>query len=134
MSYSTKQKRSISNYIKKLNKDFTAKDIYEYFKGEIGLTTIYRFVETLEKDGTILRITTDENTTRYQYIKPCNHADHFYLKCEECGDLKHVDCKKIQGLTTHISEEHHFIPTNTNLIINGLCAKCARKENHEKEH
>lgn len=128
MSYNTKQKRRVLTLIKKLTKDFTAKDVYDSFDGEIGLTTIYRFVESLEKDGTILRVSSNDNTARYQYIEPCDHADHFYLKCEECGSLEHVDCEKVQGLTMHISKEHHFIPANTKLIINGCCAKCAKGE------
>lgn len=128
MSYNTKQKRDILDLIKSLGKDFTAKDIYNDFDGKIGLATIYRFVESLEKDGVILRVSTgDNNTARYQYVKPCHHVDHFYLKCEECGKLEHVDCEKIQGLTQHISKAHHFIPTDTKLIINGFCAKCAGK-------
>ena len=129
MSYNTKQKRDILNLIIKLNKDFTAKDIYNYLNGEIGLTTIYRYIESLEKAGVILRVSTNNNTARYQYIKPCSRADHFYLKCKKCGNLEHIDCKKIQGLTAHISKNHHFIPTDTKLVISGFCVKCLGKEN-----
>ncbi len=126
MSYSTKQKRDILDLIKKLDKDFTAKDIYNDFGGKIGLTTIYRYVESLEKDGTILRVSMGDKMARFQYVEPCNNADHFYLKCEKCGSLEHVECEKTRGLTEHILKNHHFIPTDTKLIINGFCAKCAK--------
>lgn len=130
MNYNTKQKREILALIKKLNTDFTAKDIFNYLNGEIGLTTVYRFVESLEEDGVIFRISSNDNTARYQYTKPCKRTDHIYLKCEQCGNLEHIDCEKIQGLTAHIAKEHHFTPgANTKLIINGFCANC-RGEKH----
>lgn len=124
--YNTRQKQTVLAQIKSQTRDFAAKDIYESLNHEIGLTTIYRLIESLENDGAILRVSQENNSARYQYIEPCDHADHFYLRCEKCGKLTHIDCEKVQGLTAHISNEHHFIPTNTHIIIDGFCASCAK--------
>ena len=130
--YNTKQNQRVLNLIKTQTTDFSAKSIYEKLGGEIGLTTIYRFIESLEKDGVILKISQENNTAKYQYVQPCEHADHFYLKCEKCGKLEHIDCEKIQGLTEHIAKEHHFNPHQTHMIINGACENCTIQ--HEKKH
>ena len=132
MSYKTKQRQQVLALVKEQNKDFTAKNLYDNSAGEIGLTTIYRSLESLEKEGIILRISSDKHAARYQYIEPCERVDHFYLKCEKCGKMEYVDCQRIQGLTAHLSKKHHFTPTNTNIIINGFCAKCSEKD-HEKK-
>lgn len=132
-TYNTKPKQKVLSAIQKQTSDFSAKDIYESLGHEIGLTTVYRCIESLEKESVILRVSNDDNTARYQYVEPCDEEDHFYLKCDMCGKLKHIDCEKIQGLTSHISKEHNFFPINTHLIINGHCASCSKKGSHEEK-
>lgn len=125
-NYRTRQRKVILSAIKHQKKNFSAKDIYQSLNCEIGLTTIYRTVEKLAEEGIILQVSVDNNTTKYQYIEACDNKDHFYLSCENCGSLTHIDCKKIQGLTDHILEEHQFKPINSHIIIKGYCKKCIK--------
>ena len=62
--------------------------------------------------------------TYYQYLGKCNHENHFYLKCDKCGEMKHIDCDCILELSEHIHKEHKFIPNKEKIIINGICNKC----------
>lgn len=124
-NYSTKQRHIILAKIKEQSKSFTAKELYESLGGKIGLTTIYRTIEKLSNEGVLLK-TTRDNTAEYQYLAPCDEEDHFFLKCERCGALEHIDCKKIHGLTKHIIKEHHFRPIKAHIVIDGLCAKCSK--------
>jgi len=105
---------------------FTTKELYQSLDGEIGLATIYRFLEELKKEGQLLQFNTDDNTAKYQYAEPCSNPGHFYLKCIKCGKLEHVDCKKIKGLIEHIYNDHHFRLGVQHIIINGICADCAK--------
>lgn len=126
-SYSTKQKDRILEVIKGYSKEFTIKDIYNELEG-IGLTTIYRFVNKLEKDGLISKYIGSNNTTYYQYLEKCNKENHFYLKCDNCGKMEHIDCECIGKLSSHIFKEHKFTPSKNHIIINGLCEKCGEKD------
>lgn len=123
--YNTKQRERILATIKAQTTDFSAKEIYENLNEEIGLTTIYRSIENLVQEGLVLKIGLKDNAVKYQYVKPCDGADHFYLRCEKCGKLEHVDCMKARGLTEHILSRHHFKLTTKHIIIDGLCAECA---------
>jgi Fur family ferric uptake transcriptional regulator len=122
--YNTRQKDQVLAVIKKQKNGFSAKAIYEALDRKIGLTTIYRFVEKLSNEGVLLKINMEDNTSVYQYVEPCHDFDHFYLKCEKCGKLEHVDCEKVKGLTEHIYNEHHFKLSAKHIIISGLCAEC----------
>lgn len=126
LGYNTRQRETILAAIKNQKKGFTVKELAQDLSIKIGLTTIYRFVEKLADEGVLYRTLLKDNTTEYQYLEPCQNTDHFYLKCDKCGELEHVDCKKIQGLTKHIINEHHFRPMNAQIVINGICAKCAK--------
>ena len=124
MSYNTKQKEKILNIIKSKNSVFTIKDIYNEINEEVGLTTIYRLVDKLVKDNIISRSISKDNITYYQYLKKCDHENHFYLKCDECGNLTHIDCDCIKELSSHIFKNHKFKPNKDHIIINGVCEKC----------
>ena len=127
-SYNTKQKDIIFDVIKKQNKEFTVKDIYSEIKDVAGLTTIYRFIDKLVDDGILNKSIGKDNVTYYSYLEECNEENHFYLKCNSCGNMTHIDCECIGDLTNHINKEHKFKPFKEHIIINGICDKCLRKE------
>ncbi|MBQ3475323.1 MAG: transcriptional repressor [Bacilli bacterium] len=123
MTYNTKQKDIILEVIKHKHTDFTIKDILNELNGRIGLTTIYRLVDKLVNEGTICK----DSKGNYQYLGKCDKNNHFFIKCENCGKLEHVDCDCITSLWDHIYNEHKFLPTKDQIVINGVCAKCDGK-------
>ena len=127
MSYNTKQKDLIFNIIKNQKQEFTVKDIYNELNKDVGLTTIYRLIDKLEKNNIISKSIGKDNITFYKYLEKCNHDIHFYLKCEECGYLEHIDCDCIVDLFSHIYKEHKFKPDKEKIIINGICKKCSKE-------
>ncbi len=122
--YKTKQKDLILKIVKKQKSEFTIKDIYDDLNKEVGLTTIYRFIDKLVKDGKLNKSIGENNTTYYQYLEECCNHNHFYLKCEKCGNIIHIDCDCIEELTNHILLNHKFKPCREHIIINGICEKC----------
>ena len=127
-AYNTKQKDLIINIIKNQKKEFTIKDIYNQVKNKTGLTTIYRLVDKLVEDGRLAKNIGKNNITYYQYLIDCTEENHFYLKCDKCGEMTHVDCDCIKELSDHIIKKHNFELKKENIIINGICEKCINKE------
>ena len=125
--YKTKQKELILECIKKQRKQFKIQDIYDSLNGKVGLTTIYRLTDKLVKDGLLNKEIGEDNITYYQYMEKCNCENHFYLKCENCGSIVHVDCDCIKELMNHISLEHNFKTNNEHIIIKGLCHNCEKR-------
>ena len=125
--YKTKQKDKILEIIEKQIGEFTIKDIYDELQEQIGLTTIYRFVNKLIEDGRITKSIDKNNNTYYQYLEKCEAENHFYLKCENCGNMLHIDCDCIEELSHHIEKNHKFKLNNEHTIINGLCKQCIKK-------
>ena len=124
-SYNTGQKEELLDIIKNMNCSFTVKDISN--KTDVGLTTIYRFIDKLDKEGLLSKEVGSDNTTYYQYLEKCDCDDHFYLKCSNCGELIHVDCECINELSEHIKKKHNFKLSKEHIIINGLCSKCSKR-------
>ena len=125
-TYNTKQKDLILRIIKKQNHEFTVKDIYEKVKDNTGLTTVYRLVDKLVSEGYLNKHISKDNVTYYEYLEECHHDDHFFLKCEKCGTLIHVDCECINDLSDHLLNNHNFSINKKNIILNGLCESCKK--------
>ncbi len=127
-TYNTKQKDIILNFLKKQQKELTIKEIYEKLEKKVGLTTIYRLVDKLVEEKSIAKNINKDNKTYYQYLYSCDKENHFYLKCNNCGLIVHIDCDCIKDLFNHISNEHNFMIDKKQIIISGLCKKCNKKE------
>ena len=123
-TYKTKQKNIILDIIKNQDNSFTIKDIYEKAKDKVGLTTIYRLIDKLVEENKLNKTISSDNTTYYQYLSDCDEENHFYLKCERCGNITHIDCDCIKELTSHITKHHKFRPNKDHIIIDGICSKC----------
>ena len=125
-SYSTKQKELILNEIRNHRHEFSVKDIFSKIP-DISITTIYRFINKLEKEGVINKIVGHDGNTYYQYIEKCD-CDHFYLKCDQCGSLTHIECSFINELSNHIIHDHQFHLNKDHIMIHGICNYCYKKE------
>ena len=123
-SYHTKQKDVLLRYIKDKKNEFTIKDLYEGLNKKIGLTTIYRYIDELAECGRVSKYIGQDNITYYQYLEECHEENHFYLKCDVCGNLIHVDCDCINELSNHIVSIHHFKIVKEPIIIHGVCCNC----------
>lgn len=123
--YKTEQRKDLLDYMKKnTNKFVKVEDIEKYLKKKdisIGLTTIYRFLNSLEKQGKV-RVEFREHTKYYQYIlEECNN--HFHLQCKKCGKIVHLHCEEIEELKLHIAKEHKF-EIDSMATIMGICTDC----------
>ncbi len=123
--YKTEQRKDLLDYMKNNTDRFVnADDIEQYLKIKkisIGLTTIYRFLNSLEKQGKV-RVELREHTKYYQYIsEECNN--HYHLQCKKCGKLIHLHCDEINQLKMHIAKEHDF-EIDSMATIMGICSEC----------
>ena len=131
--YNTEQRKKLLLFlISNENSFVSAEDIEKYIEKEkinIGLTTIYRFLNSLEKQGKV-RVELKEHTKFYQYIlEECEN--HYHLKCKNCGEITHLDCEELEELKEHVFEEHNFI-IDSKFEIYGLCGNCYKKKEENK--
>ena len=122
--YRTKQKEMIINYIMNYSYEFTVKDIYLGLNKSVGLTTIYRVIDDMVEMGKVYKTIGHDNITYYEYLESCDKDNHFFLKCDSCGKVIHVDCDCVNDLFSHVTKEHKFSPSHEHIIIHGLCREC----------
>ena len=126
-SYNTKQKDMILDMIISQKDEFSIKDIYSKLEGKVGLTTIYRVINNLILQGKLDKEIKENNCAYYHYLESCDKNNHFYLKCDLCGHITHVDCNCIKELSNHVLYEHDFSINNKKTILSGICSECKKR-------
>lgn len=129
--YTTQSRSRILEYLK--SQSSRTVDVNEIRRAmaeegnEVNITTIYRYLDKLTSDGTVMKYVA-ENGTRavYQYVGERRHCeDHLHLQCTKCGCIIHLDCRFMDEIAEHVLREHGFSIQCRNSIIYGLCEKCA---------
>lgn len=131
--YMTKNRRLIFTYLQDHSDALvSAKDIYVYYNEnghKINISTIYRNLDRLEKEGVIRKyMSKDGKTALYQFETHASEKDeHLHLQCTRCGKVVHLDCQFMDEISSHVSNYHGFDIQCKNSIIYGVCKKCSNK-------
>lgn len=129
--YKTKQQSAIKECLE-MHKDgyVTVMDIENFLKENdcsVGLTTIYRHLEKMEKDGIVTKFSVEgQPGACFQYIEQGENQDCFYIKCEECGEVTKMECHHLAELYSHVNADHHFSINPKKTIFYGKCEKCGK--------
>lgn len=131
--YSTKQIQLLYDYLKNTKGTYlTVKDIVNHFESiniKISNTTVYRNLEKMIIEGTVVKHkTTNSSSAFFEYI--CDGSNHSpdnnsHLICENCGDVKHFDIKKLTTLNKHILNETGFTISPIPTTLYGKCKDCS---------
>ncbi len=130
--YKTKQREILLSYLKTVpGIHITAGDVCDYFRDKgapIAPATVYRQLERLVEEGIVNKYIIDANSPAcFEYIGAESHESDsvcFHCKCEKCGKLIHMHCEELEGIASHLYEEHAFRLNPLRTVFYGLCADC----------
>ncbi|MET8154972.1 Fur family transcriptional regulator [Sphaerisporangium sp. NPDC005289] len=104
----------------------SAQDIYAQMRADgakIGLTTVYRTLQTLTESGQVDVLRTDDGECVYRACATGTH--HHHLVCRDCGRTVEVAGPDVERWTEVVGAEHGFTAITHTLEIFGTCASCA---------
>ena len=121
----TIQKQLIMDCIKNTKTHPTAYELYEIVKAKnpnIGKATIYRTLKSMVNDKNIKVIALENGINKYDG----DISNHSHLICSECG--KTIDIFKSDNNIHDIENEYCCKISNINIIYNGVCKNCLKKD------
>ncbi len=128
----TEQKEILIKYLNNnANKHLNISQIQKELSNEIGLTTIYRIMNTLVQKGIVNKIPLESSQGFcYQYnIEKANCSSHYHLICEGCNKIIHIENDEVKRITKEIENKNKFKINNNRIVFYGLCDECWEKEN-----
>lgn len=111
-------------------KHLSTEEIYDIVKQdcpEIGLATVYRTVQLLEKMGVLSRINFDDGCNRYELVHSHEDHHHHHLVCMSCGKVEEVEDDLLDPIEKEIEQKYNFRITNHNVKFFGYCNVCKDK-------
>ena len=103
----------------------SAQDVYAKLRssgGKVGLSTVYRAVQSLADDGELDSIRTDSGEALY---RRCSSRHHHHLVCRSCGRTVEVEGPAVERWAESIGKEHGFTEVTHTVEVFGTCATCA---------
>ena len=128
-TYATRQQKLILDALHRSGESLTAQALCDLLRADghkLGLATVYRQLQKLEEGGSVHRIVTDGGST-YRYCDLADSGECFFIKCEKCGKMEHVDCSHMSELYEHLFCHHHFAVNPRRTMFYGLCHTCGEE-------
>jgi Fur family ferric uptake transcriptional regulator len=103
----------------------SAQDIYAEMRAggaKIGLTTVYRALQTLADAGQVDVLRTDEGEAVYRACATGEH--HHHLVCRRCGRTVEVAGPAVERWAETVGAEHGFTEITHTVEVFGTCASC----------
>ncbi|AHC26467.1 MULTISPECIES: Fur family transcriptional regulator [Actinomycetes] len=122
---STKQRAAISTLLENIDDFRSAQELHDELRkqGEgIGLTTVYRTLQSMAAAGQVDTLRTDTGESVY---RRCSAHHHHHLVCRVCGSTVEVDGGAAEVWADEVAAEHGFTEVSHTIEIFGLCGPCA---------
>ncbi|WP_072802424.1 Fur family transcriptional regulator [Rhodococcoides yunnanense] len=120
----TKQRSAISDLLDNIEEFRSAQDLHDELRkrGEgIGLTTVYRTLQTLADAGTVDVLRTDTGESVY---RRCSSGHHHHLVCRHCGYTVEVEGPTVEKWSQNVAETNGFSNVSHTIEIFGTCSEC----------
>ncbi len=122
----TKQREAILKVLERAEYPINAEQIFMELKNrgiEISLSTIYRNLEMLTKEGLVVKsYMMNEDKARFALPDKKN-----YLVCEKCGKIVIIDNCPFDKFKEELIEVHGFDITGHSIEVYGVCPDCQKK-------
>ncbi|MFC3966205.1 Fur family transcriptional regulator [Nocardia jiangsuensis] len=123
---STRQRNAIAALLHDIEEFRSAQELHDELRkrGEgIGLTTVYRTLQSLSDAGMVDVLRTDTGESVY---RQCSTGHHHHLVCRSCGRTVEVAGPAVEAWADATAAEHGFTEVSHTLEIFGTCDGCLR--------
>lgn len=122
---STKQRAAVVELLNEIDDFRSAQELYDELRkrgGGIGLTTVYRTLQSLSEAGMIDVLRTDSGEAIY---RRCSDHHHHHLVCRNCGYTVEIEGPAVERWADTIASSNGFSDISHTVEIVGTCGTCS---------
>ncbi|HCA85127.1 MAG TPA: transcriptional repressor [Streptomyces sp.] len=122
----TRQRAAVAAALDDVEEFRSAQELHDMLKhrgDSVGLTTVYRTLQSLADAGEVDVLRTDEGESVYRRCSTYDH--HHHLVCRRCGKAVEVEGPAVETWAHQIADAHGFVNVAHTVEIFGTCGDCA---------
>ncbi|MGQ4729779.1 MULTISPECIES: Fur family transcriptional regulator [Streptomyces] len=126
---STRQRAAVAAALDEVDEFRSAQELHDVLKhrgDSVGLTTVYRTLQSLADAGEVDVLRTTEGEAVYRRCSTGDH--HHHLVCRLCGKAVEVEGPAVEEWAELIAAQHGYVNVAHTVEIFGTCAECAEKK------
>ncbi|MGW1372858.1 Fur family transcriptional regulator [Streptomyces sp. NPDC002446] len=130
---STRQRTAVSAALDEVDEFRSAQELHDMLKhrgDSVGLTTVYRTLQSLADAGEVDVLRTSDGEAVYRRCSTDDH--HHHLVCRSCGKAVEVEGPAVEKWADQIAAEHGFQDVAHTIEIFGTCGDCAERAAQKK--
>ena len=120
----TRQRAAIAGLLDTLDEFRSAQELHDELRqrGEnIGLTTVYRTLQSMASAGLLDTLRNDTGESVY---RRCSDHHHHHLVCRSCGSTVEVGDREVEEWAAEVAAKHGFSNVSHTIEIYGTCSDC----------
>lgn len=129
----TMPRNAVLSFLKSTGEHVSAKDVYRElqraFPG-LGLTTVYRTLDLLNRAGIVTKINAGDGQYRYEHAAGGEKGHHHHLICTSCGkiqdyrDFEAEELELVKKTESILTRKFGFEISGHNIEFLGKCSSC----------
>ncbi len=120
----TRQRRAVAAALESFADFRSAQEIHDLLRRNrenVGLSTVYRTLQTLADNGDVDMLRTEDGEAIY---RRCSTTHHHHLVCRSCGRTVEVEGPTVERWSDSVAADHGFTDVSHTLEIFGTCPRC----------
>ena len=122
---STKQRAAIVRALTDATGFRSAQELFDQLRAhgeQVGLTTVYRTLQSLADEGEVDVLVTDGGEAIYRRCE--TDAHHHHLVCRECGHSVEIESEAVERWAAVTAADHGFSQVTHTAEVYGVCTGC----------
>ena len=126
----TRQRAPVSACPQEVDEFRPAQQLHDMLKHKgdsVGLTTVYRTLQSLADAGEVDVLRTADGESVYRRCSTGDH--HHHLVCRRCGKAVEGEGPAVEKWAEAVAAEHGYVNVAHTVEVFGTCAECAAAAN-----
>jgi Fur family ferric uptake transcriptional regulator len=122
----TRQRTAVAELLGRVDGFKSAQDLHDLLRADgasVGLTTVYRHLQSLADAGQVDVLRNDDGEAVYRRCP--TDAHHHHLVCRACGRSVEVEGPEVEAWASRIAAAHGFTDVSHTVEVFGTCGDCA---------
>jgi len=122
---STRQRAAVAAALDEVDEFRSAQELHDMLKHKgdsVGLTTVYRTLQSLADAGEVDVLRTSDGESVYRRCSSGEH--HHHLVCRVCGRTVEIEAGQAEAWAAQVGAAHGFDDVDHTIELVGTCAAC----------